>query len=48
LSVLPRPAVRQARLQVLDEAVFAGFHQCAFWATIEGQRASPAIRPATG
>ena len=23
---------------------FAGFHQCAFWATIEGQAAPPAIR----
>jgi para-nitrobenzyl esterase len=26
------------------EAVFAGFHQCAFWATIEGQAAPPVIR----
>jgi para-nitrobenzyl esterase len=24
--------------------VFAGFHQCAFWATIEGQGAPPVIR----
>jgi len=24
-------------------AVFAGFHQCAFWAPIEGQAAPPVI-----
>jgi len=27
-----------------SEAVFAGFHQCAFWATVEGPGAAPVIR----
>jgi para-nitrobenzyl esterase len=31
-----------------SESVFAGFHQCAFWATIEGQKAPPVIRPTAG